>query len=90
MSRQLGDIDNATQVLLNARSQIGASIQTVGALAGASTTTVTNDTAVQSAIEDTDVAKATTQLSLTQTALQAAYGTTSQLEQKDLFDYIQT
>ena len=49
---------------------------------------VLNDTQVQSNIEDTDIAKVTSQFSLTQTALQAAFSTTAQIEQKSLFDYI--
>ncbi|HEY1975400.1 MAG TPA: flagellar hook-associated protein FlgL [Candidatus Baltobacteraceae bacterium] len=89
LSTQLGDIDHITQVMLNARAQVGSTIQQAGALNNTSDSTVTNDTAVQSSIEDTNIPKATTQFSLAQTALQAAYGTTSQLEQKDLFDYLQ-
>jgi flagellar hook-associated protein 3 FlgL len=88
LSTQLGDIDHITQAMLNARAQVGSTIQQAGALNSTSSSTVTNDTAVQSGIEDTNVPKATTQFSLAQTALQAAYGTTAQLEQKDLFDYL--
>lgn len=88
LSRQLNDIDHATQVMLNARAQVGATIQQVNALNSTSSSQVNNDTTVQSGIEDTDVAKATTQFSLAQTALQAAYSTTNQLEQKNLFDYL--
>ncbi len=88
LSTQLGDIDHITQVMLNARAEVGSTIQQAGALNGTASSTVTNDTAVQSSIEDTNVPKATTQFSLAQTALQAAYGTTAQLEQKDLFDYL--
>jgi flagellar hook-associated protein 3 FlgL len=89
LSTQLGDIDHITEVMLNARAQVGSTIQQAGALNDRTSSTVNNDTTVQSNIEDTNIPKATTQFSLAQTALQAAYGTTSQLEQKDLFDYIQ-
>ena len=89
LSTQLGDIDHVTQVMLNARAQVGSTIQQAGALGSTAGSTVNNDTTVQSNIEDTNIPKATTQFSLAQTALQAAYGTTAQLEQKDLFDYIQ-
>ncbi|MHB8146869.1 MAG: flagellar hook-associated protein FlgL [Vulcanimicrobiaceae bacterium] len=89
ISRQLGDIDKVTSVLLDARANVGATIQRVQRLSAAATTTVTNDTAVQSGIEDADIAKVTTQFTQTQTALQAAYGTTTRLEQKSLFDYLQ-
>lgn len=88
LSRQLGDIDHVTQQLLNTQAQVGSTIQQVAALTQTSAATVTNDTGVQSSIEDTNIAKVQPEFSLTQTALQAAYGTTSQLEQKDLFDYI--
>lgn len=88
LSTQLGDIDHVTQAMLNARAQVGSTIQQAGALNGTASSTVTNDTAVQSSIEDTNIPKATTQFSLAQTALQAAYGTTAQLEHKDLFDYL--
>lgn len=67
---------------------MGSTIQQVNALNQTSTNQVNNDTTVQSNIEDVNVAKATTEFSLSQTALQAAYGTTSQLEQKNLFDYL--
>jgi flagellar hook-associated protein 3 FlgL len=88
LSQQLGDIDHTTSQLLNTRALVGSTIQQVNALNQTSTNQANNDTTVQSNIEDTNVAKATTEFSLSQTALQAAYGTTSQLEQKNLFDYI--
>lgn len=88
LSRQLGDIDHVTGVLLSARAQLGASIQQVQALTATTNAAIVSDTAVQSGIEDTNIAKVSTQFTQTQTALQAAYGTTSQLEQKSLFDYI--
>jgi flagellar hook-associated protein 3 len=88
LSTQLNDIDNVTQVLLNARAQVGSTIQTVGALNSVSSTQVNTDTTVQTGIEDTNIAQATTQFSLAQTALQGAYSTTSKLEEKDLFDYL--
>ena len=43
---------------------------------------------MQSGLEDTDIAKVTAQFSLSQTALQAAYQTTTRLEQDDLFNYL--
>lgn len=88
ISRQLGDFDNATQVLLDSRAVVGSTIQQVQSLTTQSSTQVNDDTTVQSNLQDTDVAKTTTQLQLTQTALEAAYATTTRLEQKDLFDYL--
>jgi flagellar hook-associated protein 3 FlgL len=89
VSRQLGDIDNATQTLLTARATVGGNLQTLSALGSAADSQVVNDTKVQSGIEDADIAKVISQFSQTQTALQAAYGTTTRLESKTLFDYLQ-
>ncbi len=89
VSRQLADIDNATQSTLDARATLGASLQTLTALGTAAGSQVVNDTKVQSDIEDADIAKVISQFSQTQTALQAAYGTTTRLESKTLFDYLQ-
>jgi len=88
-SRQLGDIDNATQTLLSSRATVGANLQTLTAIGTAASSQVVNDTKVQSGIEDADIAKVISQFSQTQTALQAAYGTTTRLESKTLFDYLQ-
>lgn len=88
-SRQLGDIDRATQSLLNARATVGGTLQSLTALGNAVGSQAVNDTKVQSGIEDADIAKVISQFSQTQTALQAAYGTTTRLESKTLFDYLQ-
>jgi flagellar hook-associated protein 3 FlgL len=88
LSTQLGGIDNATQALLSARATIGATIQTVANLSSTTSTRINNDTTVQSNLEDTDIAKVTSQYTQTQTVLQAAYATTSRLEGKTLMDYI--
>ncbi len=89
LSRQLGDIDSVTQTLLTSRAALGGTIQTLTALGSSTSTQITNDTQVQSSIEDADIAKVMTQFTQTQTALQAAYGTTTRLESKTLFDYLQ-
>jgi len=89
VSRQLGDVDRVMQSLLTTRSTLGGSIQTLAALGTATDSQVVNDTKVQSGIEDADIAKVISQFSQTQTALQAAYGTTTRLESKTLFDYLQ-
>jgi flagellar hook-associated protein 3 FlgL len=88
-SRQLGDIDRATQTLLTSRATLGGSLQSLSALGQSTDSQVVNDTKVQSGIEDADIAKVISQFSQTQTALQAAYGTTTRLESKTLFDYLQ-
>jgi len=88
LSTQLGDIDNSLTVTLNAAGQIGATVQTVSSLSSTEATRGETDTQVQSNLEDTDIAKVTSQFSLSQTALEAAYQTTTRLEQNDLFDYL--
>ena len=89
VSRQLGDVDNVMQGLLTTRATIGGTLQTLSALGSSTDSQVVNDTKVQSGIEDADIAKVISQFSQTQTALQAAYGTTTRLESKTLFDYLQ-
>jgi flagellar hook-associated protein 3 FlgL len=88
ISTQLGDIDHALNTVLQARSVIGARIQTLGSIQSQLQTSVTDTTKVQSGIEDVDVAAATSKFTATQTALQAAYATTNRLESKTLFDYL--
>jgi flagellar hook-associated protein 3 FlgL len=88
LSTQLGDIDNNLTVALNAAGQTGATVQTVSALSSIESSREESDTTVQSGIEDTDIAQVTSQFSLTQTALQAAYETTTRLEQNTLMNYI--
>ena len=88
LSRQLGDIDAVLNQTLNARATVGGRIQNLGGTSNYLNTASTLNTSIQSGLEDTDIAKATTQFSLTQTVLQAAYATTTKLESKDLFDYM--
>ncbi len=88
LSTQLGGVDNALSVALSAAGTTGATVQTVSALASAEATRGTSDTQVQSNLEDANIAQVTSQFSLTQTALQAAYSTTSKLEQENLFTYL--
>ena len=88
VSRQLNDIDTTSNAVLGARAVIGARIQALGSIGSQIQTTITDNQKVQSGIEDVDVAKMTTQFSQTQTALQAAYATTTRLESKTLFDYL--
>jgi flagellin-like hook-associated protein FlgL len=88
VSTQLGDIDNALEVTLSARSLVGSGIDTLAQINSGLSTGVVNDTAVQSGIEDINVPQATTQFTATQAALTASYSTTTRLESKDLFDYL--
>jgi len=88
LSTQLGDIDNVLTQALNAQAAVGSTIQAVTNTSQTTSSRVLNDTTVRSNIEDTDIAKVTSQFSQTQTVLQAAYATTSRLESKTLFDYL--
>ena len=88
ISTQLGDIDNALNVVLNARSVVGSRINALTQIGNQVSTDSVDNTKVQSQIEDVDVAKATSSFVQTQTALQAAYATTTKLESKTLFDYL--
>jgi flagellar hook-associated protein 3 FlgL len=88
ISTQLGDIDHALNTLLESRSVIGARIQTLGSIQSQLQTSVVDNTKVESGIEDTNVAAATSKFSATQTALQAAYDVTNRLESKTLIDYL--
>lgn len=88
LSTQLGDIDATLQAAVSAAGTIGATVQTVTAISTAESSRSTQDTQVQSNLEDTDIAKVTSQFTLAQTALEAAYQTTTRLEQEDLFNYL--
>lgn len=88
LTAQLGDINNALNAVLNARSAIGSRIQTLSSIGDQLQTTITDNTKVESNIEDTNVASVTGKYTLTQTALQAAYQTTNSLESKTLMDYM--
>jgi len=88
ISAQIGNVDKVLQVALQARTTIGQTIQNLSTVASLQSSQVLNNTAVQSGIADADIAKVTTQFSQIQTALQAAYGTTTKLESKTLFDYL--
>lgn len=88
LSGQLSDIDNVTQAAVTTRARVGATVQSLQALSSTQSAQVNANTQVQSGIEDADIAKVMTEYTQTQTALQAAYGTTTQLESKNLFDYL--
>jgi flagellar hook-associated protein 3 FlgL len=88
VSTQIGDIDSVLDKVLNTRAVIGGRIDALNQIADQNNLAITDNTKVQSNIEDTDIPTAVTAFSQTQTALQAAYSTTDRLEGKILFDYI--
>lgn len=88
LSRQLGDVDNVITAALVSRSSVGQSMDTLNTLTNRYNTAITNDTAVQSQIEDTNFPTTISQFTETQTALQAAYSTTTHLEGHTLMDYL--
>ncbi len=65
-----------------------ATVQNLQSLSSTQSAQINANTQVQSGIEDADIAKVMTEYTQTQTALQAAYGTTTRLESKHLFDYL--
>ncbi|MGB8265495.1 MAG: hypothetical protein WCE44_04175 [Candidatus Velthaea sp.] len=88
LSTQLNNIDNVLNVTLNARAVVGSRIDTLSSLGNQVSQDSTDNTQVQSQLEDVNVASATSQFTATQTALQAAFQTTTRLEGKTLFDYL--
>jgi len=88
LSTQLTDIDTALNQTLSSRTTVGATINTLSAVNSQVTTESTDNTAVKSGLEDVNVAAATSQFTEIETALQAAFETTTRLEGKTLFDYI--
>ncbi len=88
LSTQLGDIDAVTNAVLSARAQVGQQIQNLAATSSQLQAQSNDNTTTKSGYEDTNVAAATSQFTLIQTALQAAYATTTRLESKSLLDYL--
>jgi flagellar hook-associated protein 3 FlgL len=88
LSTQLGAIDTVLNQALAARSTVGSRLNALTSAGSQIAQTSTDNTTVQSSIEDTNVASAVSRFSQIQTALQAAYTTTNKLEGKSLIDYI--
>jgi flagellar hook-associated protein 3 FlgL len=90
LSTQLGNIDTVINAVLAGRAQVGQQIQNLAATTSQLQGQSTDNTVTKSGYEDTNVAQATSQFSLVQTALQAAYATTTRLESKSLLDFLTT
>jgi flagellar hook-associated protein 3 FlgL len=88
LSTQLGDIDAVVNQVLKARTEVGQQIQNLASSTSQLQSLANDNTTTQSTISDTNIAQATSQFTLTQTALQAAYATTTRLEGKTLIDYL--
>ena len=88
LSTQIGDIDDVINHVLATRAQVGQSITNLASTTSQLEALSTDNTVTKSGYEDTNVAQATSQFTLTQTALQAAYAVTSRLEGKTLIDYL--
>ena len=88
LSTQIGDIDDVINQVLSARAQIGQQIQNLAGTTNQLEALSTDNTTTQGSYQDTNIAQATSQFTLTQTALQAAYATTTRLEGKSLIDYL--
>jgi flagellin-like hook-associated protein FlgL len=88
LSTQIGDIDDVINSVLSSRASVGQTIQNLAATSSQVQALSVDNTTTKSTYEDTNVAQATSQFTLTQTALQAAYATTTRLEGKSLIDYL--
>jgi flagellar hook-associated protein 3 FlgL len=88
LSTQIGDIDDVINKVLATRAQVGQNITNLAGTTSQLEALSTDNTVTKSGYEDTNVAQATSQFTLTQTALQAAYAVTSRLEGKTLIDYL--
>lgn len=88
LSTQIGDIDAVINQVLSSRATIGQQIQNLSATSSQVQALSVDNTTTKKTYEDTDIAAATSQFTLTQTALQAAYATTTRLEGKSLIDYL--
>jgi flagellar hook-associated protein 3 FlgL len=88
LSTQIGDIDDVINQVLSARAQVGQQIQNLAGTTNQLEALSTDNTTTKSTYADTNIAQATSQFTLTQTALQAAYATTTRLEGKSLIDYL--
>ena len=88
LSTQIGDIDTVINQLLTARANVGQQIQNLAGTTSQLEALSTDNTATQSGYQDTNIAEATSRFTLVQTALQAAYATTTRLEGKTLIDYL--
>lgn len=88
LSTQIGDIDKTLNNVLQARSQVGSTIQSLASTASTVAGQQTDAKAQESGFEDTNIAQATSQFTLVQTTLQAAYAVTSRVEGKSLMDYL--
>ena len=88
LSTQIGDVDAVINQVLQARTNIGQQIQNLAATTNQVQSLSNDNVTTQSTIADTNIAQATSQFTLTQTALQAAYATTTRLEGKTLIDYL--
>ena len=88
LTDQIGDIDDVINAVLSSRAVIGQQIQNLSSTSNQVQALSVDNTTTQSTYEDTNVASATSQFTLTQTALQAAYATTTRLEGKTLIDYL--
>jgi len=88
LSTQLGNIDSVVNAVMTARAQIGQQIQNLQSTTSQLETQSTDNTSIKSGYEDTNIASATSQFSLVQTALQGAYAVTTRLESQNLMSYL--
>ena len=88
LSTQIGAIDAVLNSVLKTRADVGERIQSLAGQSTQLSSQSVDNTNIQSSLEDTNIASATSKFTQVQTALQAAYAVTSRLESKTLIDYL--
>lgn len=88
MLAAIANIDHAIDHTLGVRSQVGVRQNELDALALSSEATDTDGQARLSSLRDTDYAKAVSEMSKQQTALEAAQKSFSMVANRTLFDYL--
>jgi flagellar hook-associated protein 3 FlgL len=88
ISSAITDIDNSSQQILNAQSKNGARMNMLQTTQSRNADQVTQNTSLQSDLEDVDMGKAATDFSLQQTVYQAALKSAADVIQPTLTNYL--
>ena len=84
----VGDFQNAVSHLSTYQTICGARLQKITGIQQANTTAIQSAQQVQSGIQDTDIAKAATELSQKELNLSASETSFAKISQMSLFNYI--
>ncbi len=88
ISNAITDISNSSEQILNAQAKNGARINMLQTTQTRNAAQVTQNTSIQSSLEDVDMATAVTNFSLQQTVYQAALKSAASAIQPSLADYL--